>query len=123
MEVAVLDVMFKTPMWAAPEMEVEVPDPVIPRVEAVRPFVTVVEVPAPVTETVVKVPAAAVEPPITTLSKVEVETERPVAVPAEEMSQALELMTIASPLSPMVTAPVKVWSAFKRATFDERDAS
>ena len=94
-------------MEAAPEIEVDVPDPVMPRVPAVRPLVMDVDVPAPVAVSVVKVPAAAVEPPITTLSKVEVETERPVAVPALEISHVLEFTVTASPPSPKVMAPLK----------------
>lgn len=56
---------------------------------------------------VVKVPAAAVDPPITMLSKVDVERDNPVAVPALDMSQSLELMAMSSPPSPRVPAPLK----------------
>src|SRR3989344_2055764 len=64
--------------------------------------------PAPLKSRLVKLPAALVEPPIITPSRVVVEMERLVAVPAELMSQVLESMTTPAELLPNVVSPVEV---------------
>src|SRR3989344_236336 len=64
--------------------------------------------PVPLKSRLVKLPAALVEPPIVTPSRVVVEMERLVAVPAELMSQVLESMTTPAELLPNVVSPVEV---------------
>ena len=80
----------------------------MPRVVSPVTFNVDDRVAAPEASIVVKLPAAAVLPPITTLSKVVVVIDRLLVTPADDMSQSSELIEISSPPSPRVTDPLKL---------------